>query len=59
VAAAPAGTADMSTGSLAIGRAKYAGSNTDYWAGSIDEVQAFGRALSDSEVSALYTVVPR
>ncbi|WP_238536579.1 LamG-like jellyroll fold domain-containing protein [Stigmatella aurantiaca] len=54
-----AGPVTVSTGPLAIGRAKYAGSNTDYWAGAVDEVQAFGRALSDSEVSALYTSVPR
>ncbi|ATB37916.1 hydrolase [Cystobacter fuscus] len=54
-----AGTADVSTGPLAIGRAKYAGGDTDFWSGSIDEVQAFGRALSDSEVSALYSEVPR
>ncbi|EPX63315.1 Beta-galactosidase [Cystobacter fuscus DSM 2262] len=54
-----AGPADVSTGPLAIGRAKFAGSNTDFWAGSIDEVQAFGRALSDGEVSALYSAVPR
>ncbi|WNG31582.1 glycoside hydrolase family 2 [Cystobacter fuscus] len=54
-----AGPAEISTGPLALGRAKYAGGDTDFWAGSIDEVQAFGRALSDSEVSALYSAVPR
>ncbi|WNG16031.1 LamG-like jellyroll fold domain-containing protein [Cystobacter fuscus] len=53
-----AGTAEVSTGPLAIGRAKYAGGNTDYWAGSIDEVQAFGRAFSDTEVTGLYAEVP-
>jgi hypothetical protein len=53
-----ANAATASTGPLAIGRAKYAGNNTDYWNGSIDEVQAFGRALSDGEVSTLYASVP-
>lgn len=52
-----AGAVTTSTGPLAIGRAKYAGSNTDFWAGSVDEVHVFGRALDDSEVSALYTSV--
>ncbi|SEU25282.1 LamG-like jellyroll fold domain-containing protein [Stigmatella erecta] len=59
VAAATATAGTVSTGPLAIGRAKYNGSNTDYWEGAIDEVQAFGRALSDSEVSALYASVPQ
>ena len=59
VATAPAGTAAVSTGPLAIGRAKYNGGNTDFWAGSVDEVRVYGRALNDSEVSALYTSVPR
>lgn len=59
VATLAANPVEVSTGPLALGRAKYAGSNTDYWNGSIDEVQAFGRALTDSEVSALYTSVPR
>ncbi|WP_257455845.1 LamG-like jellyroll fold domain-containing protein [Archangium lipolyticum] len=59
VASTPAGPATVSTGPLALGRAKYAGRDTDFWAGSIDEVQAFGRALEDSEVSALYAEVSR
>ncbi|WP_373371291.1 LamG-like jellyroll fold domain-containing protein [Stigmatella ashevillensis] len=58
VAATPAGAVTVSTGPLSLGRAKYAGNNTDYWAGSIDEVQAFGRALNDSEVTTLYNSVP-
>ncbi|WP_224372641.1 LamG-like jellyroll fold domain-containing protein [Hyalangium versicolor] len=58
VATLQANPTDVSTGPLAIGRAKYAGSNTDYWAGSVDEVQAFSRALDDSEVSTLYNSVP-
>ncbi len=58
VAAMTAGPVTVSTGPLAIGRAKYAGRDTDFWAGSIDEVQAFGRALNDSEVSTLYATVP-
>ncbi|WP_395842145.1 LamG-like jellyroll fold domain-containing protein [Archangium violaceum] len=59
VAAIPAGPVAVSSGPLALGRAKYAGRDTDFWAGSIDEVRAFGRALNDSEVSALYSLVPR
>ncbi|QRK13886.1 glycoside hydrolase family 2 [Archangium violaceum] len=59
VAAIPAGPGAVSSGPLAIGRAKYAGRDTDFWAGSIDEVKAFGRALDDSEVSDLYATVRR
>ena len=58
VASNTAGAADVSTGALAIGRAKYAGNDVDFWAGSVDEVQVFGRALSDSEVTSLYNSVP-
>jgi hypothetical protein len=54
VAAVPAGPDVVSTGPLTIGRAKYAGTRTDYWPGSIDQVQAFNRTLSDDEVTTLY-----
>jgi hypothetical protein len=53
--AAAAGPDVVSTGPLAVGRAKYAGNNTDYWSGAIDEVHAYDRALTDQEVAALYT----
>jgi hypothetical protein len=43
----------VSTGPLSVGRAKYAGNRTDYWSGSIDEVHAYNRSLSDDEVAAL------
>ena len=57
VAATTAGAVTVSTGPLAFGRAKYAGNNVDFWAGSVDEVRTYNRALDDSEVSALYTAV--
>jgi hypothetical protein len=45
----------ISTGSLSVGRAKYAGNPTDYWSGAVDQVHAFNRALTDEEVAALHT----
>ncbi|WP_041840886.1 LamG-like jellyroll fold domain-containing protein [Actinoplanes friuliensis] len=53
-AAVPAGPDVISTGPLSIGRAKYAGNRTDYWSGSIDQVHAYNRTLTDAEVAALY-----
>jgi hypothetical protein len=44
----------VSTGPLSIGRAKYAGNRTDYWSGTIDEVHAYPRPLTDDEIAALY-----
>ncbi|MDX8147482.1 PA14 domain-containing protein [Lentzea sp. BCCO 10_0061] len=38
VATAPAGPAIVSTGALAVGRAKYNGQNVDYWPGAIKDV---------------------
>ncbi|GLY98575.1 LamG-like jellyroll fold domain-containing protein [Actinoplanes sp. NBRC 103695] len=52
---AAAGPDVVSTGPLAVGRAKYAGNRTDYWSGSIDQVHAYDRALTDAEVAALYS----
>ncbi len=54
-AAVPAGPDVISTGPLSVGRAKYAGNKTDYWSGSIDQVHAYDRALTDAEVTALHT----
>nr|WP_203828827.1 LamG-like jellyroll fold domain-containing protein [Actinoplanes palleronii] len=59
VAATTAGPDVVSTGPLSVGRAKYAGNKTDYWSGSIDQVHAFNRALTDDEVAALYTAEVR
>jgi hypothetical protein len=42
------------TGPLAVGRGKW-GSPTDYWAGKIDEVRIYQRALTAAEVQSLYT----
>ncbi|WP_199439817.1 LamG-like jellyroll fold domain-containing protein [Umezawaea beigongshangensis] len=54
VGTAQAGPDVVSTGPLTIGRAKYAGQSTDHWSGSIDQVRAVGRALSDQEVADLH-----
>lgn len=53
-ATAAAGTADVSTGALSVGRAKWSGGNTDFWNGSVDQVAVYDRALSADEVSALH-----
>ncbi|GAB7046313.1 LamG-like jellyroll fold domain-containing protein [Catenuloplanes indicus] len=55
VATTTAGPVTVSTGALAVGRAKYAGTETDWWSGSIDDVHAYGRALTEAEVAALVT----
>lgn len=54
VSTAAAGTDVVSTGPLAIGRARYAGNETDFWSGAIDEVSVVNRALTDEEVLALH-----
>ncbi|WP_405935614.1 PA14 domain-containing protein [Streptomyces sp. NBC_00726] len=51
---APAGPADVSSGALSVGRAKWSGDNTDFWNGSVDQVQVYDKALTDQEVTALY-----
>jgi hypothetical protein len=43
-----------STGALAIGRAKWNGVAVDYFAGLVDEVRTFDRALSAAAVAASY-----
>ncbi|WP_406099172.1 LamG-like jellyroll fold domain-containing protein [Streptomyces sp. NBC_01013] len=53
-ATAAAGTADVSTGALAVGRAKWSGGNTDFWNGSVDQVAVYDKALTADEVSALH-----
>lgn len=56
VATVPAAAAGgISTGPLSVGRAEFAGQRGDFWDGFIDEVQAFGTALTDAEVTALYS----
>ncbi|MFF6832100.1 MULTISPECIES: LamG-like jellyroll fold domain-containing protein [unclassified Streptomyces] len=54
VATAVPGPADVSTGPLAVGRARWGGGNVDFWNGSVDRVRAFDRALSSEEVTALH-----
>lgn len=55
VATAAAGPADVSTGPLAVGRARWSGRHVDFWHGAIDQVHAYDKALSAEEVSALHT----
>ncbi|MFF3286962.1 LamG-like jellyroll fold domain-containing protein [Streptomyces sp. NPDC003023] len=55
VSTAAAGPADVSTGPLAVGRARWGGGNVDFWHGSIDEVRAYDKALTAEEVGALNT----
>lgn len=50
-----AGEPHLSTGPLSIGRAKYAGGNVDFWKGKVDQVQAFGKALTGAEVAELHS----
>lgn len=54
VATAEPGPADVSTGPLSVGRAKWNGGNVDFWNGSIDQVHAYDKALTAEEVSALH-----
>lgn len=48
---------DEASGPLRIGQAVSDLSNYDQWRGSIDDLRTWQRALSDSEVSALYSGV--
>jgi hypothetical protein len=49
------GVDGTSTGSLAIGRAKWAGQDGDFWNGAIDDVRVYDRVLTDAEVAELAT----
>jgi hypothetical protein len=42
-------------GNTVIGRAKYNGGQVDFWRGAIDQVHVYDRALTDAEVTELYT----
>lgn len=42
-------------GNTVIGRAKYGGNQVDFWRGGIDQVHVYDRALTDTEVTELYT----
>lgn len=46
---------DASTGHTVIGRGKYGGGPVDYLNGAVDQVHVYDRALSDADVSALYS----
>jgi hypothetical protein len=43
----------VSTGSLAIGRGKASGKDTDWFPGQINDVEVFGQALTAAQVRAL------
>jgi hypothetical protein len=45
---------DSSSGPLAVGRGFFGGNKTDFWPGTIDQVHVWDRALSASDVAALY-----
>ncbi|MEV4998177.1 LamG-like jellyroll fold domain-containing protein [Streptomyces niveus] len=49
-----AGPADVSTGPLSLGRAKYDGAKGDFWNGSIDQVHVYDRALTNDQVKSLH-----
>jgi Concanavalin A-like lectin/glucanases superfamily len=44
---------DYAIGPVAIGRGKFSSQPTDFWPGSLDDIQIFPTALTASEVSAL------
>ncbi|WP_410644106.1 LamG-like jellyroll fold domain-containing protein [Amycolatopsis sp. lyj-346] len=46
---------EASTGHTVIGRGKYGGSPVDFLDGAVDQVHVYDRALSDADVSTLYT----
>lgn len=46
------------TGTTAIGRALFNASQVDFWSGLIDDVRVYNRALSDQEISSVYSVAP-
>jgi len=47
--------ASPATGDTVIGRAKYGGNPVDFWRGAIDQVHVYDRALTDAEVTQLYS----
>ncbi|TCN34379.1 concanavalin A-like lectin/glucanase superfamily protein [Kribbella orskensis] len=42
------------TGNTVIGRAEFGGNQVDYLDGTVDQVHLFDRALTSTEVKALY-----
>jgi hypothetical protein len=55
VGQASACIASPATGDTVIGRAKYGGNPVDFWRGAIDQVHVYDRALTDAEVTQLYS----
>jgi hypothetical protein len=53
VATTVGGVDGVSTGSLSIGRAKWAGQDGDFWNGAVDDVKVYNRVLSDAEIAQL------
>jgi hypothetical protein len=58
VATRSVGPAWSAGGPTTIGRAKWGGAAVDFWPGLIDEVRLYNRALSDQEVSSIYSAAP-
>ena len=58
VASRPVSAAWNATGPLAIGRGRFGGIATDYFAGRVDEVRAYAENLSQQDVADLYHVAP-
>jgi hypothetical protein len=47
-------TGDAAPGPLAIGRAVSGGNHSDFWPGSIDDVQVWNRVLTAADVMSRY-----
>jgi hypothetical protein len=59
LASSTARTAEWNaTGVFAVGRARYGGADADHFGGRIDEVAAYQRVLTATEVTDLYTESP-
>ncbi|MEV4627811.1 LamG-like jellyroll fold domain-containing protein [Micromonospora sp. NPDC049523] len=50
----PTSSVWSSKGAFTIGRGKYAGQLSDYWPGSINDVQAYQQALTPAQVAQVY-----
>ncbi|MER5793060.1 LamG domain-containing protein [Streptomyces sp. NPDC001980] len=46
------------TGAFSVGRSKYNGANSDFFPGSISNVQAWNYALTANQVTAVYQQIP-
>ncbi|MFD7607794.1 LamG-like jellyroll fold domain-containing protein [Streptomyces mirabilis] len=51
-------TSWSATNAFSVGRSKYNGANSDFFPGSISDVQAWNYALTPNQVTALYKQIP-